>query len=1669
MGALSDGLAHTFTQPSLSAILSQRDEQTNGRRNRLRKAKKKTKAYINIGSLNIDGYKSAPSANTPSKIKWFDINQLMRERKIGILAVQETHLDEERIRQLVQVHPHLEIINTGDPERPLAKAGVAFVVNKTIASSELSRPARIIIPGRACLISVRWHNTEIIKLLNVYAPADGQSENEQFWQLLLQKWRELRLPRPDVMLGDFNFVETAQDRLPNEAPRMSLLQAFDDLKSEFRLCDGWREAFPLAQDFTFGRGVNSKARLDRIYVSEPLLARSREWYIRGSPIQSDHMLVSTQLVTENAPPVGRGRYQIASDLLVKKDFVDELIKRGEEAQTEIELMKRLDTRTNERNAQTIWTTMKEDWIKIAKSAQKKWHGQSLNGQLQAKYREKAKKSNESLDTMEARKAHDLLLKEIVGLERKIHARNRVSVEARDFVEGSSPSKYLTRKLKGNKPRDILYRLRTSDWTAEAPRYVSNGRKMAERAREYYDSRQSALPNPSPEQIEIALRSIKPNIERRLTNEQRDNFDSGASPDILEKILKNTNGESAAGPDGVTFAIWKALAARHDRCIKQRQHSPFNVAHTFSLVLNDIKAHGMDNSSRFAESWMNPLFKSGDRDAIENYRPISCCNADYKWYEMLLAFDLAKHMDLIIHPDQAGFIPGRNISNQTHLTRLVVQLAEDYEVNGAIFALDQEKAYDRIAHEYLWKIAKEYNLPSSFIHSASQLYSHAYTRVMINGVMSVPFKVTRGVRQGGPLSCLLFIVAIEPLASMLRKSKLNGINIPGRAERLITSLFADDTTVYLHHTDDFNDLRSILNKWCSASGAAFNIHKTYAVPIGTEDYRQQVIRERRLSEGHAQIPDDVQIIPDGKTIRLLGATIGNKISLDGIWVTQLEKINCALKRYMDKEIYPDITTRVLFIHLIIREKTQFKTKTNGMPKAAIEMLTKKIRHIMWAGKRPMVELKILQRPVSEGGLGLFDLETRNTAISLMTVKEYLQFNKRPPWAPVLDALYAKHVPKKDANISSLAKINTFLQSWTTRTVSSPLPEDLKNLLVKAKEFGVRFDMPKFNVAVLASLPAWYHLGAIPFNKRRAENESSKCLRNNHKVRTVFDLTNIARRLRNEQNGPNLPRRHVNRRNCACLECKADRNPNGPIQCLNPHTCAITAHDTLLELEHTKWDPRLLDPPSPSDNLSLTRHRITENIQAAKDMNAIIFDPSTVSDETLQSGFRIFTKTNELSNLRISRARTARIPGHATALIETWYTKSRETLTFATKVHMKSDNGSNTCQYKFDCEQVVSKSEATLCAIIELVKQSSPSLDLTIVMSAKEVYNKLGNKLKTCEDNDWINVRDKRIWKAALSRLRARSSQTKLCITMEVRTPNQIEQNIADLVRTREQPPDLEILPGYCPSGARLDKMKQATIYRILQRENKQAIKTATWMNIARIQATIAKTQERVPSEEEVWLSFRHKDFSRKIRDFKWRSAHNAYCLGNYWSNIEGLEYRSICRICGETESMEHIITDCESIERITIWKLTSKLIETASGTRPELSYPAILGNALRSPTEKANSRSNDRLQRIVIAESEYLIWKLRCRRVIQDETLTDVMITSAWQDTIAKRVSLDFAATQRKFKGKALCYKKVSNTWRLLQTGEEENDTVDWLKRIRVLVGRRRPELDARRRRRPPER
>lgn len=167
------------------------------------------------------------------------------------------------------------------------------------------------------------------------------------------------------------------------------------------------------------------------------------------------------------------------------------------------------------------------------------------------------------------------------------------------------------------------------------------------------------------------------------------------------------------------------------------------------------------------------------------------------------------MSSVIHENQAGFVPRRSITDQIRLKQMIMDYMEVEEENGVIVALDQEKAYDKITHGYLWKVLEKFDVPINFINTVKSLYEDVETIVIINREISSKYKVTKGVQQGDPLSCLLFNLAIEPLAEILRKSEFAGFKTKEMVYQIVVTMFTNDTTIYFIKKDNFTTLTNIL--------------------------------------------------------------------------------------------------------------------------------------------------------------------------------------------------------------------------------------------------------------------------------------------------------------------------------------------------------------------------------------------------------------------------------------------------------------------------------------------------------------------------------------------------------------------------------------------------------------------------------------------------------------------------------------------------------------------------------------------------------------------------------------------------------------------------------------------------------------------------------------------
>ena len=155
-------------------------------------------------------------------------------------------------------------------------------------------------------------------------------------------------------------------------------------------------------------------------------------------------------------------------------------------------------------------------------------------------------------------------------------------------------------------------------------------------------------------------------------------------------------------------------------------------------------------------------KTGEIFLLTYYRPISLINADVKIITKVLAERLKVVLHSILHSTQTA-VYGRKIDQNIHMVRDLIEMANQTDDTAAFIFLDQEKAFDRVNHKFLFKTMAAFGIGDSFIKWVSTLYSNASSIPSVNRFFKKGIPLKRGVRQGCPLNALLYVLVIEILA------------------------------------------------------------------------------------------------------------------------------------------------------------------------------------------------------------------------------------------------------------------------------------------------------------------------------------------------------------------------------------------------------------------------------------------------------------------------------------------------------------------------------------------------------------------------------------------------------------------------------------------------------------------------------------------------------------------------------------------------------------------------------------------------------------------------------------------------------------------------------------------------------------------------------------------
>ena len=222
-----------------------------------------------------------------------------------------------------------------------------------------------------------------------------------------------------------------------------------------------------------------------------------------------------------------------------------------------------------------------------------------------------------------------------------------------------------------------------------------------------------------------------------------------------------------------------------------------------------------------------------KDNINNWRPISLTNTDYKILAKLLTNRLSKVISNIIDPDQVGFMKGRNISTVIRTIDDTISYLGKRNKPGIIFALDYKAAFDTISKDYIIWAFKQFNFGEVYINWVKALMKNTMSYINYLGWISAGIEVNSGIRQGCPFSSSAFILALEILAIKIRSDEsIKGIKLPtgitAENSTLKIQLYADDITLFIQDRNDLKNALTLVTYFSKFSGLAMNRLKSEAI-------------------------------------------------------------------------------------------------------------------------------------------------------------------------------------------------------------------------------------------------------------------------------------------------------------------------------------------------------------------------------------------------------------------------------------------------------------------------------------------------------------------------------------------------------------------------------------------------------------------------------------------------------------------------------------------------------------------------------------------------------------------------------------------------------------------------------------------------------------------------
>ena len=783
-----------------------------------------------------------------------------------------------------------------------------------------------------------------VRLCTIYAPSNPRSRRLFFAELAPHLTGSL----PVILTGDFNCVlDTDLDRRGSDTTSCGVgAKELGDLLSDLSLRDCWRSLNPSARSFTWRNAANTvSSRLDRIYVSSSVAVAS---CLHSPCYFSDHDCVVLNFSFPERAGGGGGFWKCNVSVLADAGFQREF-----------------------RKAYAGWRTLKEGydnellWWEDVKSrikhfiisfscrlAKKK---RQRRESLLASLRDVVSALNSGRSDQDTLSRYDTLKGELQDLDDIEAEGARIRSRVRDLEEGEKPSKFFFQLEAAQARKKLISSVRSPNGDI-----VTSTEGISNVYREFY------LDLFTEEPVEAASQPpFLDSLSRVLDEDSRVDLDSPLElPELDAALCSMANGKTPGGdglPKEFYVKFWDLVGP--------------DLLGVFRCAFN-LKQLG--DSQRLGIITL--LEKSGDQLDPKNKRPISLLNVDYKILAKALCIRLSQVLPDIVGQFQTCGVKGRSIHDNVRLLRDLVEYVEGKNLDCLVISLDQQKAFDRVNWDFLFKVLDRLGFGPNFRHWIELLYTDISSAVLINGVISDPFLVTRGVRQGCPLSPLLYVLFIEPFAqTVIGDSRVTGLTMPGANGLQCRVLqYADDTTCIVRDFKSLRRLFGIIEAFERASGSRLNMAKSKGLVFGSWP---------------DCLPEVVPIQWTTDPIKINGVWVGKGDMGRKNWKERLPKLRSSVDKWKGRTL--SLLGKVLLVNTLILAPLFFLAPVFPLPSDVERAINRAIFSFIWSGKTELVRRAVLVQSLAKGGLGVVNIRHKCDAFFVSGVKALLG-EEGPPW-------------------------------------------------------------------------------------------------------------------------------------------------------------------------------------------------------------------------------------------------------------------------------------------------------------------------------------------------------------------------------------------------------------------------------------------------------------------------------------------------------------------------------------------------------------------------------------------------------------------------------------------------------------------------------------------------